>query len=191
MQTFVYARVSTAGQTTENQLHEIKAAGYVPDTVYEETISGSVKADERPEFLKMLDTIQRTRTPKRLIVTKLDRLGRNAEDIMGTVKRLAEVGCGVRVLQLGDADLTNGAGKIILATLAAVAEVERDILIERTQAGLQRAKAEGKQLGRPKGGPWIQAEKIRRRLNEGASVSMVAREFSTSRATILRINEGA
>lgn len=189
MHTFVYARVSTNGQTTDNQTLEIAQAGYEADTVYADTISGTVPAMERPEFARMIDTIQRTRKPKRLIVTKLDRLGRDAGDVMVTVKRLADMGCQVKVLQLGDIDLTSAGGKIILATLSAVAEVERDILIERTQAGLERARAEGKVLGRPKSGGWERAEEIRGRLKEGASVSQIAREFEVSRATVIRIRD--
>jgi putative DNA-invertase from lambdoid prophage Rac len=88
-------------------------------------------------------------------------------------------------------DLTTGAGKIILATLAAVAEVERDIMIERTQAGLARAKAEGKTLGRPKSGPWQHEDNIRALLAEGVSVSEVARRFNATRQTILRIRSAS
>lgn len=187
MHTLAYLRVSTAGQTTDNQLHELQERGFEPDTVYAETVSGSVPAGERPEFTLMLDAIKRTRKPKRLVVTKLDRLGRDASDIMATVKHLESIGCGVKVLQLGDVDLTSSGGKIILATLSAVAEVERDILIERTQAGLQRAKAEGKKLGRPREAAWSDAATIRDRLAAGEAVAQVARDYGVSRATIIRI----
>ena len=85
MHTFIYARVSTAGQTTENQLLEIERAGYEADAIFADTISGKVPAMERPEFAKLMDTISRTRKPKRLIVSKLDRLGRDAVDILGSV----------------------------------------------------------------------------------------------------------
>ena len=189
MQTFVYARVSTVGQTTENQTLEIERAGYEPDAVYHDTISGKVPAMERPEFAKMVDAIGRATKPKRLVVTKLDRLGRDAADIHNTVRHLGSLGCSVKVLQLGDIDLANGAGKIVLATLAAVAEVERDVLIERTQAGLQRAKSQGKTLGRPKADVWTRAVEIRACLAEGVSVSETARRFNTTRQTVLRINE--
>lgn len=187
MQTFVYARVSTAGQTTENQVLEIERAGYEPSAIYEDTISGKVPAMGRPEFVRLVDAIRRTRPPKRLIVSKLDRLGRDAADVLDTVKRLAAMDCTVKVLQLGDVDLTSGAGKIVLSTLAAVAEVERDLLVERTQAGLQRAKAQGKALGRPKSGAWKQADEIKAALRDGLSVSETARRFGTTRQTILRI----
>ena len=191
MQTFTYLRVSTSGQTVDNQLHEIEAAGYSPDAVYSETVSGSVAASDRPEFAKMLDAIGRARNGRRLIVTKLDRLGRDAGDIMATVKTLETMGCGVKVLQLGDIDLTSAGGKIVLATLSAVAEVERDILIERTQAGLERAKADGKKLGRPKASAWDHADDIRAALAAGERVAAVARQHATTRQTVLRIRDAA
>ncbi len=191
MHTFIYARVSTAGQTTDNQLLEIERAGYQGDTVYADTISGKVAASERPEFAKMLDTIARTKRSKRLIVSKLDRLGRDAVDILGTVRNLESLGCSVRVLQLGDLDLTSSAGKLVLSTLAAVAEMERDILIERTNAGLARARKEGVTLGRPRVTDNASAENIRRQLVTGASVAQVARDHGVSRQTVMRIRDGA
>jgi DNA invertase Pin-like site-specific DNA recombinase len=181
--------VSSSGQTNENQLLEISQAGYEPDTTYEDTISGKVPARERPEFIKMMDTITRTRKSKRLIVTKLDRLGRDAVEILGTVRSLESTGCVVRVLQLGDLDLTSSAGKLVLSTLAAVAEMERDILIERTNAGLARARKEGKRLGRPKATKDGDEARILQRLKEGANVALVAREYGVSRQTIMRIRD--
>lgn len=189
MHTFAYARVSSSGQTNENQLLEISQAGYEPDTTYEDKISGKVPARERPEFIKMMDTITRTRKPKHLIVTKLDRLGRDAVDIIGSVRSLEAAGCVVRVLQLGDLDLTSSAGKLVLSTLAAVAEMERDILIERTNAGLARARKEGKRLGRPKATKDGDEAGILQRLKDGANVALVAREYGVSRQTIMRIRD--
>jgi putative DNA-invertase from lambdoid prophage Rac len=84
-----------------------------------------------------------------LVVTKLDRLGRNAMDVRATVEALAKTGVQVHCLALSGVDLTSAAGKMTMGVLNAVSEFERDLLIERTQAGLSRAKAEGKTLGRP------------------------------------------
>lgn len=189
MHTFIYARVSTTGQTTDNQLLEIEAAGYEADTVYTDTVSGKVPAMERPEFRAMMDTITRTKKPKRLIVSKLDRLGRDAVDVLGSVRALEQAGCAVRVLQLGDLDLTSSAGKLVLSTLAAVAEMERDMLVERTQAGLARARKEGKRLGRPKVTNDDSVESIQGALAQGISVSQVARDHGVSRATVIRIRD--
>ena len=189
MHTFAYSRVSTSLQTNANQVMEIEAAGYQIDACYSDTISGKVPAKERPEFAAMLSSIERTKKSKRLIVTKLDRLGRDAPDVMAIVKHLMGVGCAVKVLQLGDFDLTSTAGKMVLATLAAVAEMERDLLIERTNAGLARARRDGKQLGRPKALSEGQVREVRESLGQGGAVAAVAREFGVSRATIIRARE--
>ncbi|HCG0238993.1 TPA: recombinase family protein [Pseudomonas aeruginosa] len=145
---FAYCRVSTFDQTVSNQAHEIAAAGYYiePQRVVTETISGSVPVSERPGFQKLLDRIE---SQDVLVVTKLDRLGRNAIDVRLTVEMLARRGVRVHCLALGGVDLTSAAGKMTMSVISAVAEFERDLLIERTQAGLRRAKAEGKLLGRP------------------------------------------
>jgi putative DNA-invertase from lambdoid prophage Rac len=146
--TFLYCRVSTSTQFTENQVLEVKGAGFdvQGSRVIEETISGSIAASERPGFQKLLDRME---SGDVLIVTKLDRLGRNAMDVRQTVEHLAFTGIRVHCLALGGVDLTSAAGKMTMQVLSAVAEFERDLLIERTQQGLIRAKAEGKRLGRP------------------------------------------
>ena len=134
MRTFAYLRVSTVGQTTDNQLLEIQAAGFVvePQRVVAETISGSVPAFQRPQFSKLLERIE---TGEILIVTKLDRLGRNASDVRSTVERLTGMGVKVHCLALGGVDLTSPSGKMIMSVLSSVAELERDLLVERTLCG--------------------------------------------------------
>lgn len=94
-------------------------------------------------------------------------------------------------MALGDMDLTSTAGKAILGILASVAEMERDLLVERTQAGLARAKAEGKQLGRPSKTTEEERKAILAQLNAGVTVSQVARDFDISRATIISIRDSA
>lgn len=122
-----------------------------------------------------------------LVVTKLDRLGRNAMDVRATVERLAGIGVRVHCLALGGVDLTSVAAKMTMGVLNAVAEFERDLLIERTQSGLARVKAEGKALGRkPALTPAQQAE-ARTRLARGVSVSQLARDYETTRQTIMRV----
>lgn len=146
--TFAYCRVSTADQTTDNQVMEIAAAGFTvePQRTITETVSGSVAAMQRPGFAKLLERLE---SGDVLVTTKLDRLGRNAMDVRQTVEHLEAVGVRVHCLALGGMDLTSPAGKMTMGVLAAVAEFERDLLVERTNAGLERAKAEGKRLGRP------------------------------------------
>jgi len=91
------------------------------------------------------------------------------------------------VLQLGKLDLASAAGKLMLTMLAAVAEMERDLLVERTQSGLARAKSEGKTLGRPSKTTPAQRDEITALYANGESVSALARQFSVSRANILGI----
>lgn len=99
----------------------------------------------------MLKTFERLNggMRQRLVVSKVDRLGRDAADIGATVKHLHKLGVSAFVKQLGETDLTSSAGKLILTVLAAVAEMERDLIVERTKAGLAQTKAKGKKLGRP------------------------------------------
>ena len=186
--TFAYVRVSTPGQTTDNQVQEIQAAGFSiePRRVVTETISGSVAAIQRGGFARLLDRLEAGDV---LVVTKLDRLGRNAMDVGATVARLADLGVRVHCLALDGVDLTSSTGKLTMNVISAVAEFERDLLIERTQAGLSRARAEGKRLGRPASLTAEQRGSVARRLAEGAGVSALAREFKTSRQTILRIRD--
>ncbi|CAJ8831785.1 resolvase domain-containing protein [Burkholderia pseudomallei] len=186
--TFAYARVSTSDQTTANQLREIEAAGFSVDKrrVVSESISGSVSADRRPGFAQLLVKMEEGDV---LIVTKLDRLGRNAMDVRATVEGLAERGIRVHCLALGGVDLTSAAGRMTMQVLNAVAEFERDLLIERTHAGIARAKAEGKAMGRPSALSDEQRADVLRELDAGASVAALARRFGTSRQTIMRVRD--
>jgi putative DNA-invertase from lambdoid prophage Rac len=186
--TFAYCRVSTTGQTTENQVREIEAAGFKVDArrIVTETISGSSSIDQRPGFVRLLDRLERDDV---LIVTKMDRLGRNAVDVTQTVERLAGMGVRVHCLALGGVDLTSAAGKMTMQVLGAVAQFERDLLIERTNSGLARAKAEGATLGRPASLMVAQQKAVREALATGASVSEVARQYDTSRQTIMRVRD--
>lgn len=187
---FAYCRVSTQEQTTENQRKEIEAAGFSirPQRLIEEQISGSVAASERPGFTRLLDRME---TGDVLIVTKLDRLGRNAMDVRKTVEQLATSDIRVHCLALGGVDLTSPAGKMTMQVISAVAEFERDLLIERTHSGIARAKTAGKRFGRPPALNHEQHKQVVERLNAGHSVASVAREFKTSRQTIMRIRGSA
>ncbi len=186
--TFAYARVSTTDQTPANQLREIEAAGFTVDKrrVVTESISGSVSADQRPGFAELLLKMEEGDV---LIVTKLDRLGRNAMDVRATVETLADRGIRIHCLALGGVDLTSAAGRMTMQVLNAVAEFERDLLIERTQAGIARAKAEGKAIGRPSALSKQQQDNVRQQLSQGASVASLARLYGTSRQTIMRARD--
>jgi putative DNA-invertase from lambdoid prophage Rac len=143
---FAYCRVSTVDQTTQNQILEIKAAGFAIEAhrFVEESISGSVAAKGRPGFTA-----------------------------------------------LGGVDLTSPAGKMTMQVIAAVAEFERDLLIERTQSGIIRAKAAGKQFGRPPTLNVKERNAVLEGLDAGASITEMARKFKTTRQTIMRVREAA
>ena len=183
---FAYCRVSTLEQTTENQRREIESAGFNvrPQRIIEEHISGSVAASERPGFNRLLDRLE---SGDVLIVTKLDRLGRNAMDIRKTVEQLTESGIRVHCLALGGVDLTSSAGKMTMQVISAVAEFERDLLLERTYSGIARARDAGQRFGRPPLVNEEQKQKVLERIKSGASISAIAREFRTTRQTILRV----
>lgn len=180
--TFAYCRVSTADQTAENQVQELKAAGFTvePKRVVTETISGSTVAAQRPQFAKLLERMEEGDI---LAVTKLDRLGRNAIDVQSTVRVLAERGVKVVCLALGGMDLNSPAGKMTMGVLTAVAEFERDLIVERTQAGLQRVRDEGKKLGRPVA---VGTAKKVQELKPGRSQSEVAQLSGLSLTTVKR-----
>ena len=185
MAVFAYSRVSTHEQTTDNQKLEIQRAGFNVDYWFEDVgVSGKTTTSQRPQFSMLLNKIRDGET---IVVSKLDRLGRDAIDILSTVKYLSELNIKVIVLQLGNNDLASTTGKLLLTMLSAVAEMERSIIIERTQAGLARARAEGKKLGRMSKTTDEQKKEIRNRLRAGETVSSVARAFGVSRATVLVI----
>lgn len=148
MATFAYLRVSTKDQTTEQQLGQIKGAGHKieKDRVYvEEGVSGKVPALQREQFAKLNERLDNGDV---LIVTKLDRLGRDMLDVIATIRHLNERGVSIVILGLGTLDDTPQA-KLTLAMLAAISEYERDLISERTKAKLAQLKADGVKLGRP------------------------------------------
>jgi putative DNA-invertase from lambdoid prophage Rac len=187
---FAYARVSTVEQLTDNQRDQIARAGYNirPKFFIEEQVSGSVPAAQRPGFQRLLERMDEGDT---LVVTKLDRIGRDSIDVQQTVERFQSEGIRLVVLQLGNLDLTSSAGALMVKMLAAVADFERDLIIERTQAGQARARAAGTHMGRPSKTSPEQRQEIRASLTTGATVSSMASSYQVSRATIISIRDAA
>ncbi|HDY7442324.1 TPA: recombinase family protein [Vibrio vulnificus] len=181
---FAYCRVSTVEQTTENQILAIGNAGYEVEEnrVISETVSGSVLAMERKEFKTLVD--HKLESGDTLVVLKLDRLGRDNIDVQQTIDALTTKGIQVICLDLPVADLSSSEGKLMLQMFSAFAEFERNRIRERTQEGLNRAKAEGKKLGRPaaKG----TTENVQRCKADGLSQSATAKELGIGIATVKR-----
>ena len=147
MATYSYTRVSTTGkgQTTDNQDKLIADAGFAIDKVFADVgVSGSIPAFERPAFKEMLSVLKES---DQVVCIMIDRLGRTASDVLQTVEYFKAHKIKLRVLQLDMIDLTSSMGKLVLTMLAAVAEMERNLISERTVAGLSRTKAQGTCLG--------------------------------------------
>lgn len=186
--TFAYVRVSKMQQDTENQIREIELARFIiaPYRIITETVSGSMPIAKRQGFAHLLNKMENGDV---LVVTKLDRLGRDAIDVSITVNKLEKIGIKVHCLALGGVDLTSSAGKMTMGVINAVAQFERDLLIERTQSGLARAKSHGKTLGRPQILAELQKKQVIQQLQEGKTITSIARHFNTSRQTIMRIRD--
>lgn len=138
-----YARVSTREQNLDMQVIALEEAGC--EKIYEETVSGA--KSERPILENVINQLR----PKDvLIVWKLDRLGRSLKNLVELVQRLMEKEIGLCSLN-DPIDTTNPQGRLIFNIFASLAEFERDIIRERTQAGLSAARARGKKGGRPRG----------------------------------------
>lgn len=183
---FGYSRVSTDAQHVENQRLEIVRAGFAvePQRFVGENVSGASAILQRPGFMRLMDRLEKGDV---LVVSRLDRLGRNAIDIMQTVAKLEAAGVRVYCLALGGADLTSAAGQMIMGVIAAMAQFERDLIIERTMAGLARAKATGKVAGRKHRLDPKTRQAVLAALAAGAKVSVLARTHGVSRQTIIRV----
>jgi DNA invertase Pin-like site-specific DNA recombinase len=181
-----YMRVSKADgrQTLGLQRDALLAAGIVEKNIYEDHLSG--RADERPGLGACIKAL---RSGDTLVVWKLDRLGRNLRHLVNTVQDLESEGVGLRVLtgQGAAIDTTTPAGRLVFGIFAALAEFERELISERTRAGIAAARARGRSGGRK---PKMTAAKVR--LAEAAmgqpetKVSALCRELGISRQTLYR-----
>src|SRR5438046_1304689 len=150
MRAAIYARVSTIGQTCDNQLLELRryvaARGWTGQEFVDSGVSGA--KDRRPALDALIQDAKRRRFDV-LVCWRLDRLGRNLRHLVTLIDELQSLG--VAFVSLGEGiDCMTPAGKLQLHILAALAEFERERIRERVMAGLQRAKAQGKRLGRPR-----------------------------------------
>ena len=175
-----YARCSTDQQDLTAQRDGLLGLGVEAERIYvDHGLTGTNR--ERPGLREALAACRAGDT---LVVTKLDRLGRDSIDVQQTVTMFKEKGVRLVVLQLGNLDLTSSTGELTVKVLAAVADFERDLIIERTKAGQERAKAEGKHMGRPAKTTQEQRQEIAKALERGETVSALARLYGVSRATI-------
>ena len=175
-----YARVSTYGQTLDAQLEQLKAEGCAP--IYREKASGA-QADRR-ELQRMLKALG----PGNLVtVTRIDRLARSTFDLFAIVKRITDAGAQFRSLAEPWADTATSTGRMMIAVLGGLADVERDLIRTRTAEGRSRAKARGQHLGRPPALTLQQAAEARQRRADGATLKELAESYNVGLATISRL----
>ena len=187
MTVYGYLRVSTdnKGQTTDNQRKLIVDGGFSVDKFYsEDGVSGSKPAFMRPQFSEMISEMQPNDV---LIITAVDRLGRSAHDVLSVVEELKTRGIKLRVMQFDGIDITSPTGKMILTCMAAMAELERNMLVDRTKAGLERTKAQGTKLGRSLVVSPTQLSLLIDAKVSGIGIDSAAKELGISRATAFRL----
>lgn len=178
MAMFGYARVSTVDQDLALQLDALQAAGC--DRIFEEKASGA-RAD-RPELARALDVL---REGDRLAVWRLDRLGRSLAHLIETVNGLGARGVGFVSLTEG-IDTSTAGGRLVFHFFGALAEFERELIRERTLAGLAAARARGRSLGRPPALTEAQRRGVRAMRADGETPQAIAEAFGVSRATVYR-----
>lgn len=180
MTTIAYVRVSTDDQTTENQRRAIQDRYKVTKWFAEEGVSGMVLAAKRPAMAALLQYVREGDT---VVVVAIDRLGRDTIDVLTTVEALRQKGVSVVSMREGF-DLATPAGRLMLTMLAAVAELERENIKARQMAGIERARAEGKVLGRTK---TIDDQAVAKwRQENSASIKQTAEHFGISVASVKR-----
>ncbi|MFP3586383.1 recombinase family protein [Paraburkholderia sp. SIMBA_055] len=179
-----YARVSTFDQTLDLQRDALKAADAT--TIYEDKASG--KNADRPELLHCLKALREGDT---LVVWRLDRLGRNLRDLIRIVGELDERGVKLRSVK-ESIDTGGPTGRLVFHMFAALAEFERELIRERTLAGLDAARARGRHGGRP---PALDAKQRKAALvmmkNRDMSVAEISRQFGVSRTTLYSIQSAS
>jgi DNA invertase Pin-like site-specific DNA recombinase len=178
--TYGYARVSADGQTLEAQLDGLKAAGC--QRIFREKVSGA-RADRR-ELNKLLRGLQANDL---VVVTRIDRLARSTFDLFAIVKSIVDLKAQFRSLAEPWADTSTATGRLMIAVLGGLADVERDLIRTRTSEGRERAKARGVKLGRkPKLTTEQRREALARR-TAGETLMEIARSYNVSFATISRL----
>lgn len=185
----LYLRVSTDGQTTENQRRELEQAaaqrGWTIVATFEDAgISGAKKREQRPGLDGMLKEATRGAFGV-LMAWSVDRLGRSLPDLCNTLDELRGAGCEMFLYQQG-IDTATPAGRAMFGMLGVFAEFERSMIAARVMAGLDRVKASGRKLGRPKISAKREAMLIDA-LNRGKTHKAVQREFGIGSSTIQRV----
>ena len=187
MITAIYARVSTDDQTTDNQVFELekvaKRMGWDIGEVYTDIISGA--KSKRPELDRLMESVIRKQVDI-IMVWSVDRLGRSLQHLTTLLSDIHSKGVDLYLHQQG-IDTTTPSGKMMFQMCGVFAEFERSMVQERVKAGLERARAKGKRLGRPPVPP-IQIEKIRKLRTEGMTLTAIAKKTGVSVGKVLQVS---
>ena len=185
----IYARVSTDGQSTNNQLRVLKrvakAAGWdVVDKYIDEALSGAKGRDERPQFDALHQAITR-REVDMVMAWSVDRIGRSLQHLVQFLEHLQSTKVDLYLHEQG-IDTTTPAGRAMFQMCGVFAEFERSMIQARVKAGLERAKASGKTLGRPKTPPHIE-RRVQRLLRDKVGKKSIARQLGIGVSVVQRI----
>jgi DNA invertase Pin-like site-specific DNA recombinase len=191
VRTAIYARVSTSGQSVENQVRELtlwaERAGHAIVRVYEDNgISGTQGRDKRPGLDQALKDATRRRYDM-LAAWSVDRLGRSLQDVVSAMQELRGAGVDLFLHQQA-LDTSTSSGRAMYGMLAVFAEFEREIIVERVNAGLARAKAQGKKLGRPRVAGTVE-DRIRELRASGLGIKAIAKQLGIGVGTVQRVDK--
>ena len=178
-----YARVSTGHQSLDQQIDALTAAGVEATRVYSDKLSGTSTREQRPGLASLMDY---AREGDAIVVVGIDRLGRNAAEVMTTIRELGERGIVLRSLREG-IDTSNATGRMVAGVLASLAELELELGRERRAAARDARKARGQSIGRPKALDKSKAALAQRMHASGESASTIAATLGVSRATVYRV----
>jgi len=178
-----YAPVSTGHQSLDQQLDALTAAGVDPKRVYSDKLSGTSTREQRPGLAALLDY---ARPGDAIVVAGIDRLGRNAAEVMSTIRELRERGIVLRSLREG-IDTTNATGRMIAGVLASLAELELELGRERRAAAREARRVRGQSIGRPRALDKSKSALAQRMHATGESASTIANTLGVSRATVYRV----
>jgi DNA invertase Pin-like site-specific DNA recombinase len=178
-----YARVSTAHQSIDQQMDALTAAGVDATRVYTDKLSGTSTRQQRPGLAALLDY---ARQGDAIVVVGIDRLGRNAAEVMTTIRELGQRGIVLRSLREG-IDTSNATGRMVAGVLVSLAELELDLGRERRTAARDARRARGQAIGRPKVLDKSKAALAQRMHASGESASTIAATLGVSRATVYRV----
>jgi len=178
-----YARVSTGHQSLDQQLDALVTAGVEPNRVYTDKLSGTSTREQRPGLAALLDY---ARPGDAIVVVGIDRLGRNAAEVMTTIRELGERNIVLRSLREG-VDTSNATGRMVAGVLASLAELELELGRERRLAAREARRARGQHIGRPRALDAKNAALAERMHASGESASTIATTLGVSRATVYRV----